>query len=94
MAQMRFKKLTRRHVCSVAGCRNRETFMISRRDDVGGYPLYLCPKCIRESEARLRDYERAQKELEAKVVEASVEKVEERTETKKSTSKKKVTADE
>lgn len=42
------KKLSRRHVCAVPGCRERETLFISRRNDVNGTPLYLCPKCIKD----------------------------------------------
>ena len=50
MAELKLtvKKLSRRHVCAVPGCRERETLFISRRNDVNGTPLYLCPKCIRD----------------------------------------------
>lgn len=46
--KIRVKKLSRRHVCAVPGCRERETLFISRRNDVNGTPLYLCPKCIKD----------------------------------------------
>ena len=50
MAELKIavKKLSRRHVCAVPGCRERETLFISRRNDVNGTPLYLCPKCIKD----------------------------------------------
>lgn len=45
---MKVKKLTRRHICSVNKCRNRDTFLVHRGDDVNHQPLYLCEGCIKE----------------------------------------------
>lgn len=46
--KLTIKKLSRRHVCAVPGCRERETLFISRRNDVNGTPLYLCQRCIKD----------------------------------------------
>lgn len=48
MLEIKIEKKTRRYRCHVPGCRNRNALKISRRHDVNGSPLFLCPDCIRE----------------------------------------------
>lgn len=55
---VKFRKPTRRCRCHVPGCRNRNAYKITRRDDVNGNPLYLCDDCI-------KDIAKARKELAA-----------------------------
>ncbi|MBE6599122.1 MAG: hypothetical protein E7638_06750 [Ruminococcaceae bacterium] len=45
---MKVRKLTRRHICSVNKCRNRDTYLVHRGTDVNHQPLYLCEDCIKE----------------------------------------------
>ena len=47
MNNIRIKKMTHRCRCQVPGCRNRDALKISRRDDVNGRPMFLCPECIK-----------------------------------------------
>ena len=35
-----------RHVCSMKGCRNREVFLVSKSNELGG-GLYLCEECMK-----------------------------------------------
>ena len=39
-------KKTTGHVCSVAGCNNRDTVLVARSADGGG-GVYLCGECIK-----------------------------------------------
>jgi hypothetical protein len=48
MLEIKLEQKTRRCRCHVPGCRNRNALKISRRHDVNGNPLFLCPDCIRE----------------------------------------------
>ena len=75
MAELKIavKKLSRRHVCAVPGCRERETLFISRRNDVNGTPLYLCPKCIKDIYGEISKKEISKKS--AKVDKAKLEEV-------------------
>lgn len=75
--KLRIKRMTRRTRCHVPGCKNRNAVKVSRRDDVNGNPLFLCPDCIRdintayksmESEERARKAE-ANKKIEDLTVE-------------------------
>ena len=67
MAELKLavKKLSRRHVCAVPGCRERETLFISRRNDVNGTPLYLCPKCIKDIYGEISKKEISKKSAKA-----------------------------
>lgn len=47
MNNIRIKKMTHRCRCQVPGCRNRDALKISKRDDVNGRPMFLCPECIK-----------------------------------------------
>ena len=47
MNNIRIKKMTHRCRCQVPGCRNRDALKISKRDDVNGGPMFLCPECIK-----------------------------------------------
>lgn len=48
MNNIRIKKMTHRCRCQVPGCRNRDALKISKRDDVNGRPMFLCPECIKD----------------------------------------------
>lgn len=84
MLKIRMRKLARRHQCSVSGCRSRDTYLISRRDDVNGSPLYMCSQCIKDIFSSLSEFEKAeaekQKKVEAEIEERTREKVEEKSE--------------
>ena len=45
---LRFRKLTRRNPCSVYRCKNRDTYLIHRGQDVNHNTLYLCEDCIKD----------------------------------------------
>lgn len=45
---LRFRALPRRNPCSVYRCRNRDTYLIHRGQDVNHNTLYLCEDCIRD----------------------------------------------
>ena len=45
---MKITKPTRRVRCHVPGCKNRDAYKITRRNDVNGNPLYLCEECIKD----------------------------------------------
>ena len=45
---LRFRKLTRRNPCSVYRCKNRDTYLIHRGQDVNHNTLYLCEECIKD----------------------------------------------
>lgn len=53
--RLRIKKGRRTFQCDIAGCRNRTTYLISKRDDVAAHPLHLCPECIRGLYALIED---------------------------------------
>lgn len=76
------RKLSRRHQCSVSGCRSRETYLCSRRDDVNGQPLYLCADCIKDMYASLSAVQaeeaKAQKQVEAEIEKRTKAAVEEK----------------
>lgn len=48
MNNIRIKKMTHRCRCQVPGCKNRNALKISKRDDVNGRPMFLCPDCIED----------------------------------------------
>lgn len=48
---IKLRKPTRRCRCHVPGCRSRDAYKITRRDDVNGNPLYLCDGCIKDINA-------------------------------------------
>lgn len=45
---IKITKPTRRVRCHVPGCKNRDAYKITRRNDVNGNPLYLCEECIKD----------------------------------------------
>ena len=42
---MNVRKLTRRHICSVKGCGNRDTVLVARSQDLYG-GMYICRGCV------------------------------------------------
>lgn len=45
---IKITKPTRRVKCHVPGCRNRDGYKITRRNDVNGNPLFICEECMRD----------------------------------------------
>ncbi len=75
MLDIRLKKMTRRCGCHTPGCKNRDAVKVSRRDDVNGAPLFLCPKCIKDIYAAYEKLESAEKAIEDAVNDAVIEQV-------------------
>lgn len=80
MLEIRIKKMTRRCSCHTPGCKNRNAVKISRRDDVNGAPLYLCPDCIRDIHAAYAAMEAAEKAMETAVNDTVIAQVKEKAE--------------
>ena len=78
MLEIRIKKMTRRCSCHTPGCKNRNAVKISRRDDVNGAPLYLCPDCIRDIHAAYAAMEAAEKAMETAVNDTVIAQVKEK----------------
>jgi hypothetical protein len=78
--EIKLKKMTRRCSCHTPGCKNRDAIKISRRDDVNGAPLYLCPACIGEIHAAYEAMESAEKAIENAVNDAVIRQIEEKAE--------------
>ena len=81
MNNIRIKKMTHRCRCQVPGCRNRDALKISRRDDVNGRPMFLCPECIKGIYGLYADMFGAADE-ETEITEEETEVTEEETEDK------------
>ena len=47
MRDLNIKKLTRRHICSVRGCGNKETVLFARSADLAG-GIFICRDCVAE----------------------------------------------
>ena len=63
---MQIIKPTRRVKCHVPGCRNRDAYKITRRNDVNGNPLFLCPECMKDIKAYWDETEKAEKSTKKK----------------------------
>ena len=58
---LKITKPTRRCRCHTPGCRNRDAYKITRRNDVNGNPLYMCADCIEKTAAALDELKAAEK---------------------------------
>lgn len=47
MRSLNIKKLTRRHICSVRGCGNKDTVLFARSSDLAG-GIFICRDCVAE----------------------------------------------
>ena len=47
MRSLNIKKLTRRHICSVRGCGNKDTVLFARSADLSG-GIFICRDCVAE----------------------------------------------
>ena len=47
MRSLNIKKLTRKHICSVRGCGNKETVLFARSADLAG-GIFICRDCVAE----------------------------------------------
>ena len=47
MRSLNIKKLSRRHICSVRGCGNKETVLFARSSDLAG-GIFICRDCVAE----------------------------------------------
>ena len=47
MRSLNIKKLSRRHICSVRGCGNKETVLFARAADLAG-GIFICRDCVAE----------------------------------------------
>ena len=47
MRSLNIKKLTRRHICSVRGCGNKDTVLFARSADLAG-GIFICRDCVTE----------------------------------------------
>ena len=47
MRSLNIKKLSRKHICSVRGCGNKETVLFARSADLAG-GIFICRDCVAE----------------------------------------------
>ena len=47
MRSLNIKKLTRKHICSVRGCGNKDTVLFARSADLAG-GIFICRDCVAE----------------------------------------------
>lgn len=80
MPEVKLKKMTRRCSCHTPGCKNRNAVKVSKRNDVNGAPLFLCPVCIKDIYAAYAKLESAEKAIEDAVNDAVIEQIEEKAE--------------
>ena len=71
MRSLNIKKLTRRHICSVRGCGNKETVLFARSADLAG-GIFICRDCV----AELASFFFQPEEEKAETVPETVETVE------------------
>ena len=71
MRSLNIKKLTRRHICSVRGCGNKETVLFARSADLAG-GIFICRDCV----AELASFFFPPEEEKAETVPETVETVE------------------
>lgn len=77
MLKINIEQKTRRCRCHTPGCRNRNALKVSRRYDVNGNPLFLCPDCIKEIYAAYTEMSSGGSVESAESAEKVVEAVEE-----------------
>ena len=82
MRSLNIKKLTRRHICSVRGCGNKETVLFARSADLAG-GIFICRDCVAELASFFFPPEEEQTEAVPETVE-TVETVETAAETAES----------
>ena len=71
MRSLNIKKLTRRHICSVRGCGNKDTVLFARSADLAG-GIFICRDCV----AELASFFFPPEEEKAEAVPETVETVE------------------
>ena len=76
MRSLNIKKLSRRHICSVRGCGNKETVLFARSADLAG-GIFICRDCV----AELASFFFPPEEEKTEVVPESAETVPESAET-------------
>ena len=76
MRSLNIKKLTRRHICSVRGCGNKDTVLFARSADLAG-GIFICRDCV----AELYSFFFPQEEEKAETVPESAETAAETSET-------------
>ena len=47
MRSLNIKKLSRKHICSVRGCGNKDTVLFARSSDLAG-GIFICRDCVAE----------------------------------------------
>ena len=47
MRSLNIKKLSRKHICSVRGCGNKDTVLFARSADLAG-GIFICRDCVAE----------------------------------------------
>jgi len=72
--KLTIRRLTRRTKCHVPGCKSRNALKITRRYDVNGSPLFLCPDCIRDIHAAYQAME-AEKQAQTDDINAQIEEL-------------------
>lgn len=85
MRSLNIKKLTRRHICSVRGCGNKDTVLFARSADLAG-GIFICRDCVAElasfffppDEEKTETAETAETAAETAESDASTEAVQEK----------------
>ena len=89
MRSLNIKKLSRKHICSVRGCGNKETVLFARSADLAG-GIFICRDCVAElasfffqpdeekSETAAETAETAETAAETAEIDASTEAVPEK----------------
>ena len=75
MRSLNIKKLTRRHICSVRGCGNKETVLFARSADLAG-GIFICRDCVAELASFFFPPEEEQTETVPESEETAVDTVE------------------
>ena len=68
MRSLNIKKLSRKHICSVRGCGNKETVLFARSADLAG-GIFICRDCVAELASFFFQPEEEKSETAAETVE-------------------------
>ena len=75
MRNLNIKKLTRRHICSVRGCGNKDTVLFARSADLAG-GIFICRDCVAELASFFFQPDEEKSETAAETAETAAETAE------------------
>ena len=75
MRSLNIKKLSRKHICSVRGCGNKDTVLFARSADLAG-GIFICRDCVAELASFFFQPDEEKSETAAETAETAAETAE------------------